>query len=321
MATSDVLGRFDRLDAIGSGSFGLVYRARDRRSGEIVAMKYILSYRNSSDDVVDPSDFDREVTALEACSGHRSIVQLHAHGRCKYFGEDVLVMEFVGPTLRQVMRRERRGRSLRSELEVRLLMRQLLAGARWMHRRGFMHRDLKPENILMDARGNLKICDLGLAHSTAEPPPYASNVGTLHYRAPEVLLGSTDYNELIDSWALGCIMAELLSGKNPFNGTTNVDQLTEIIDILGANDIKEWIGYNGQWLPTGCPGPGSFLRCLFPCPAEADITYRTPLSEAGFEVLSGLLRCNPEKRLSPAQALRHRWFKVSDSASLRHRRR
>ncbi|KAG8048827.1 hypothetical protein GUJ93_ZPchr0009g1332 [Zizania palustris] len=230
-------------------------------------------------------------------------------------------MEFVGPTLRQVMRRERRARSPRSELKVRLLMRQLLAGARWMHRRGFMHRDLKPENILIDARGNLKICDLGLAHSTVEPPPYDSNVGTLHYRAPEVLLGSTDYNELIDSWVLGCIMVELLSGKNPFNGTTNMEQLSEIINVLGANDIKEWIGYNEQWLPKGCRGSGSFLRCLFPCPTEAEITHRTPLSEAGFEVLSGILRCNPEKRLSSEQALRHQWFKVSDSASLRHRRR
>ncbi|KAG8048829.1 hypothetical protein GUJ93_ZPchr0009g1709 [Zizania palustris] len=100
-----------------------------------------------------------------------------------------------------------------------------------------------------------------------------------------------------------------------------MDQLTEIIDVLGPNNIKEWISYNGQWLPKGCRGPRSFLRCLFPCPVEAEITHRTPLSEAGFEVLSGLLRCNPEKRLSPAQPLRHRWFKVSCSASLRHHRR
>ncbi|KAL5206540.1 hypothetical protein ABZP36_034749 [Zizania latifolia] len=214
MATTAVLGRFDKLDAIASGGFGVVYRARDRRSGEIVAIKCIRSYRNGVGGVVDRSDFDREVTALEACSGHLGIVQPRAHGRCKDSGEAVLVMEFVGPTLRQVMRRERRGRSPRSELE----------------------------------------------------------------------------------------------------------QLSEILDVLGANDIKEWIGYNGQRLPEGC-GSGSFLRCLFPCPAEAEITHRPPLSEAGFEVLSGLLRCNPEKRLSPAQALRHRWFKESDSASLRHRRR
>ncbi|KAL5206198.1 hypothetical protein ABZP36_034407 [Zizania latifolia] len=223
MASTAVLGRFDMLDEIASGGFGVVYRARDRCSGEIVAMKYIRSYRDGVGGVVDQSDFAREVTALEACSGHPCIVLPRAHGRCDNGGA-VIVMEFVGPTLRQVMRRERRGRSPRSELEVRLLMRQFLAGTR------------------------------------------------------------------------------------------------EILDVLGASDIKEWISYNGQRLPEGC-GPGSFLRCLFPCPAEAEITHRPPLSEAGFEVLSDLLRCNPEKRLSPAQALRHRWFKESNSASLRHRQR
>uniref|UniRef100_A0A0E0J9N4 [RNA-polymerase]-subunit kinase n=1 Tax=Oryza nivara TaxID=4536 RepID=A0A0E0J9N4_ORYNI len=260
--------------------------------------------------LVDRSDFDREVAAMEVCRGHPYIVQPRAHGRCDD-GEAVLVMEFVGPTLRQVLRRERGGRTRRSELEVRVAMRQLLSGAKRMHDAGLMHRDLKPDNVLVDARGNLKICDLGLSQSTAEPPPYSNPIGTRWYGAPEILLGSTDYDERVDAWSLGCIMAELLARK-PL-------ALGEIVDVLGVNDIKRWRGYKGQRLLGGC-GPDSFLRGFFPSPADARMLRRPPLSEAGFEVLSGLLTCNPEKRMTVAQALRHRWFKEADSASLRHRR-
>uniref|UniRef100_A0A0E0IZZ2 [RNA-polymerase]-subunit kinase n=1 Tax=Oryza nivara TaxID=4536 RepID=A0A0E0IZZ2_ORYNI len=187
-ASSVVISRFVKLDELASGGCGVVYRARDRRSGEIVAMKCIRSYRDDCGELVDRSDFDREVAAMEVCRGHPYIVQPRAHGRCDD-GEAVLVMEFVGPTLRQVLRRERGGRTRRSELEVRVAMRQLLSGAKRMHDAGLMHRDLKPDNVLVDARGNLKICDLGLSQSTASPPPYSNPIGTRWYCAPEILLG------------------------------------------------------------------------------------------------------------------------------------
>uniref|UniRef100_A0A0E0RGP7 [RNA-polymerase]-subunit kinase n=1 Tax=Oryza rufipogon TaxID=4529 RepID=A0A0E0RGP7_ORYRU len=317
-ASSVVISRFVKLDELASGGCGVVYRARDRRSGEIVAMKCIRSYRDDCGELVDRSDFDREVAAMEVCRGHPYIVQPRAHGRCDD-GEAVLVMEFVGPTLRQVLRRERGGRTRRSELEVRVAMRQLLSGAKRMHDAGLMHRDLKPDNVLVDARGNLKICDLGLSQSTASPPPYSNPIGTRWYCAPEILLGSTDYDERVDAWSLGCIMAELLARKPLFRGSSDREQLGEIVDVLGVNDIKRWRGYKGQRLLGGC-GPDSFLRGFFPSPADARMLRRPPLSEAGFEVLSGLLTCNPEKRMTVAQALRHRWFKEADSASLRHRR-
>lgn len=305
-AGSAIGGRFHKLEEIGSGAFGVVYRARDRRTGEIVAMKCLRTDDHNSNSI-DYSAFAREVSALEACSGHPSIVQLRASGhRQGATGEAVLVMQFVGPTLRHVMKHERCGRR-HTELEVRLQMRQLLAGARRMHRLGLMHRDLKPENVLVDGRGNLKICDLGMSRSMAGGPPYCIPVGTRWYRAPEVLLGSPDYDDRIDSWALGCIMAELLAGEHPFRGSTDKEQLSEVLDVLGTNDIKEWRGYDGR-LPRGC-GLHSFLRNLFPCPAKAKITGRPALTEAGFEVLSGLLRCNPDKRMTAARALQRQWFK------------
>uniref|UniRef100_J3ND52 Protein kinase domain-containing protein n=1 Tax=Oryza brachyantha TaxID=4533 RepID=J3ND52_ORYBR len=113
-------------------------------------------------------------------------------------------------------------------------------------------------------------------------------------------------------------MAALLARRHPFRGSSEREQLGEILDVLGADDIKQWRGYRGQRLPGGC-APWSFLRSMFPPPLEAAIAGRPPLSEAGFEVLSGLLRCNPDKRLTAAQALPHPGVKETDSASLRHR--
>uniref|UniRef100_A0ACD5T7T8 Uncharacterized protein n=1 Tax=Avena sativa TaxID=4498 RepID=A0ACD5T7T8_AVESA len=301
--SAGMASRFHRLEVIGAGTFGVVYRARDRRTGEIVAMKCLRA--NSS---LQDRAFAREVAALETCSGHPSIVQPRASGLLG--SEAFLAMEFVGPTLNHVMKRDR-FRRRHTELEVRLIMRQLLAGVRRMNRLGLMHRDLKPENVLVDARGNLKICDLGLSCSMADGPPYSNPVGTRGYRAPEIILGSTDYDERVDSWSLGVIMAELLAGQHPFRGSSDAEHLSEILDLLGTADIKEWSGYDGRRLPGGCQ-PGSFLRNKFPCPQAAGARrIRGPpaLSEAGFEVLTGLLRCNPEKRLTAGSALQHRWFK------------
>jgi cell division cycle 2-like protein len=303
LKNSAMSSRFQTLDVLGAGTFGVVYRARDRRTGEIVAIKCLRANTKDGDTHRYFAAFASEVTALETCSGHPSIVQPRGSGLLG--GEAFLAMEFVGPTLRHVMKRER-FRRRHTELEVRLIMRQLLAGVRRMNRRGLMHRDLKPDNVLVDARGNLKICDLGMSCSVADGPPYTNPVGSRGYRAPEIILGSTDYDERVDTWSLGVIMAELLAGRHPFVGSSDADHLSEILDLLGTADIKEWSGYDGRRLPSGSQ-PGSFLRNRFPSPREARI--RT-LSEAGFEVLSGLLRCNPEKRLTAEQALQHRWFKL-----------
>ncbi|XP_044451658.1 putative cyclin-dependent kinase F-2 [Triticum aestivum] len=311
-ATPPGSGRFHRLEVIGAGTFGVVYRARDRRTGEIVAMK-CLRASDGGDAGRYLSDFAAEVSALEACSRHPSIVQPRASGHLD--SEAFLAMEFVGPTLRYVMKHVRFGRR-HTELEVRVLMRQLCAGARRINRLGLMHRDLKPDNVLVDSHGNLKICDLGLSCSVADGPPYSSPVGTRGYRAPELLLGCTDYDEHVDSWALGVMMAELLAGKHPFHGRSDTEHLSEILDLLGTADIKELSGYDGRRLPGGCQ-PGSFLRNKFPCQVEARMKGPPTLLEAGFEVLSGLLRCNPEKWLTAEQALKHRWFKEANPRATR----
>uniref|UniRef100_A0A0E0MLV7 [RNA-polymerase]-subunit kinase n=1 Tax=Oryza punctata TaxID=4537 RepID=A0A0E0MLV7_ORYPU len=336
-------GRYQRLAGIGSGAFGHVYRAVDNRTGEIVAVKCLWKEHDNPEGIVLNWDLADEVNALEACRGHPHIVQMIDHGRRRDGAaagtrpDAYIVMELVGPSLEHTIcqRGKDAGARRYPESEVRHLMRQLLSGVGRMHELGLMHRDLKPSNVLVDGRGGLKVCDLGLAFTKEEAaPPYSNPIGSLPYNAPELLLGSSRYDEMIDMWALGCMMAQLLAGEQLFHGMSDEDMLVRIVDVLGMDDIAGWSGYDDSMIPKtlqsgrrrsrvlqmfpflGLPKPlksglrHSRLRRMFALPGMAGGAGLPELSEAGFEVLSGLLTCNPEKRMTAAQALQHRWFPV-----------
>jgi len=111
-----------------------------------------------------------------------------------------------------------------------------------MHRHGFFHRDLKPENLLCSGPELIKIADFGLAREIRSRPPFTDYVSTRWYRAPEVLLHSTNYGSTIDLWAMGCIMAELYTFRPLFPGSSEVDQLFKICSVLGTPEkVRETI--------------------------------------------------------------------------------
>ncbi|KAJ1277007.1 hypothetical protein BS78_05G261100 [Paspalum vaginatum] len=204
--------------------------------------------------------------------------------------------------------RDGRSPSLRTAV-----MRALLEGAAALHARGVLHRDIKPANVLLDARGGVRICDFGrsrptTARSGTSSSPLTPGVATLWYGAPELILGSRDYDAGVDAWALGCVMAELLSGAPLFPGSSEMDQLNRVFDTLGAQDVASWRG--SASLPRAgnalCrrPRPPARLRGMFPA-----------LSDAGFRVLAGLLECRPDRRLTAADALRCPWFDAEDPAA------
>ncbi|KAJ1277039.1 hypothetical protein BS78_05G263500 [Paspalum vaginatum] len=278
---------YERLVKIGEGASGVVYKARDRRTGETVR-------------------------CLDACRGHPSLVALRAAHLDARGGEAFLVMDYAGRSLAEVMRED--GRPF-AEPEARRVMRALLEGAAALQARGVLHRDIKPTNVLLDARGGgVRICDFGLSRpdttSGTSSPPLTPGVATLWYRAPELILGSRDYDAGVDTWALGCVMAELLSGGAPlFPGRSEMDQLNRVFDTLGAQDVASWRG--SASLPRDgnalCrrPRPPARLRGMFPA-----------LSDAGFHVLAGLLQCRPDRRLSAADLLRCPWFDAEEPVAV-----
>jgi len=229
-----------------------------------------------------------------------------------------LVTKYAGPlNLRQYMRlRSAQGRPFQ-EAEVRDAMRQLLSGARRVHGAGVLHRDMVPENVIVDGRRDGKkvvyrICGFGVSEPAARPSrdgsaPLAS---PSPYRAPEIFLGSQDYDDRVDTWGLGCIMAELIAGSGePFFGADLDAKVFEKMQrAVGTQGIVEWPGLQklanrdlvAELRETGCATYTGCLREVFP---------EEVLSEAGFEVLSGLLDANPERRLTAKAALRKPWFR------------
>ncbi len=266
---------YERLDVVGQGAFGVVLRARDRRTGKVVALKRLIGADEGGRFSRDFDALRVEAACQHACRGHPNIVQIKDVVADAKTGDLFLVLEFVGGSLRDEFPRAR------PEDIVRAMMRPLVDAAKKMHASRVIHRDIKPENILVSFSGELKICDFGAATlmKPAGKPYDLCRPGTLPYTSPEQLAGNRCYGPAVDMWALGCIMGELLTGAPLFGG-----DMTE----------KELLAYLSANL-------GDQLNELF-------YDVLPELSPAAREVLSGLLAFDPEKRMTAVEALEHRWF-------------
>ncbi|RLM55149.1 hypothetical protein C2845_PM10G09950 [Panicum miliaceum] len=286
------------------GRGAVIVRASHRATGRAVAVKSL--HRRSGGSYV--GDVLREACFAAAGGGHPALVTFRTVARKPGTTDYSIVMDYVGPSLRAVMG-DRGGRPF-PEAEVRRIMRQLLAGAEAMHGRGIVHRDIRPDNILVSDGGAVKICNYGAAKSIAEKdPPCYDPAGTCAYVAPEVLVKSADHGALVDAWSLGCVMAELLTGKPPFAGEDEAHQLFKIFDVLGVPCRRAWQALKPQvhddkvqlWRARQQRRVGRRNRLRELVPEET-------LPGEGFQVLKGLLTCDPEKRLTAATALQCPWF-------------
>uniref|UniRef100_A0ACD5ZGD4 Uncharacterized protein n=1 Tax=Avena sativa TaxID=4498 RepID=A0ACD5ZGD4_AVESA len=292
---------FKRLNTINEGTYGIVSRAEDKETGETVALKKV-KMENEREGF--PLTSLREINILLSFH-HPSIVDVKeivvGSGDSTY-----MVMEYMEHDLKAVMETMKQPYS---QSEVKCLMLQLLEGVKYLHDNWVIHRDLKTSNILLNNRGELKICDFGLSRQYGSPlKPYTQLVVTLWYRAPELLLGATEYSTAIDMWSMGCIMAELLTKKPLFDGKRDIDQLSKIFKMLGTPNEDIWPGY------SKLPGakakfpkqPYNKLREKFPA---VSFTGGLTLSEAGFDLLNRMLTYDPETRISAEAALKHEWFR------------
>ncbi|KAM7464723.1 hypothetical protein LguiA_032844 [Lonicera macranthoides] len=293
---------FERLNKIDEGTYGVVYRARDNKTGEIVALKKVKMEKEREGF---PLTSLREINILLSFH-HSSIVDVKEVVVGSNLDSIFMVMEYMEHDLKALMETMKQPFS---QSEVKCLMLQLLEGVKYLHDNWVLHRDLKTSNLLLNNRGDLKICDFGLARQYGSPSkPYTHLVVTLWYRAPELLLGAKQYSTAIDMWSLGCIMAELLSKEPLFNGRTEVDQLDKIFRTLGTPNETIWPGF------SKLPGVKvnfvkhqyNLLRRKFPA---TSFTGTPVLSDAGFDLLNKLLTYDPEKRITAEAALSHEWFR------------
>lgn len=285
------MDRYYKLEKIGEGTYGVVYKARDQMTGEIIALKKI---RLEAEDEGVPSTAIREISLLKELA-HPNIVSLHnvVHQDNKLY----LVFEFLDRDLKKYM--ELCGKNLHRML-VKSYLQQLVKGIAHCHAHRVLHRDLKPQNLLIDKKGNLKLADFGLARAFGVPVrTYTHEVVTLWYRAPEILLGGKQYSTPVDVWSIGCIFAEMVTRKSLFPGDSEIDQLYKIFRLLGTPTEATWPGVS-QYKDHKETFPKWKAQGL----AEAV----KGLEPQGVDLLSKMLIYEPTKRISAREALKHPYF-------------
>ncbi|KAL7315424.1 hypothetical protein PS15m_004646 [Mucor circinelloides] len=288
---------FERLNHIEEGSYGIVFRARDKETDEVVALKKLkLQPENGGFPVTSL----REIHALMIIK-HPNIVNVREIVMGNHMDQVFIVMDFIEHDLKGLMQ-DMRSPFLQSEIKT--LMLQLLSAVALMHDNWIIHRDLKTSNLLLNNRGEIKVADFGLARKYGSPMGNMTQlVVTLWYRAPELLLGAKEYTTAIDMWSVGCIFAELLNNEALLPGRSEIDQLDRIFKLLGSPTEEIWPGYSQ--LPHAkniAPvyQPYSSLRSKF-----------TTLTQAGLDLLSKLLTYDPSKRITAEEALNHPYFSES----------
>ncbi|NXP74124.1 MK15 kinase, partial [Ramphastos sulfuratus] len=283
---------------LGKGAYGIVWKAIDRRTGEIVAVKKIFdAFRNRT-------DAQSGLFLLQQFSEHPNIIKLLDVIRAENDKDIYLIFESMETDLHAVIKKG----NLLKDIHKCYILYQLLKATKFIHSGNVIHRDQKPSNILLDADCFVKLCDFGLARSLSQvqeeqgSPALTEYVATRWYRAPEILLSSQSYTKGVDMWSIGCILGELLLGKPLFPGTSTVNQIEQIFRVIPAPSPEGRVPFFHCQLDTGslcC----CFLTCRQRVTFEELLPSSTPLP--ALDLLKKLLVFNPEKRLTAEQALQH----------------
>ncbi|CDY09272.1 hypothetical protein Bca4012_007335 [Brassica carinata] len=283
------MDRYKLIKEVGDGTFGTVWRAINKQTGEVVAIKKMKKKYYSWDECINL----REVKSLRRMD-HPNIVKLKEVIR----EHDILyfVFEYMDYNLYQLMKDRQK---LFTEAVIKKWCFQVFHGLSYMHQRGYFHRDLKPENLLV-SKDIIKIADFGLAREVNSSPPFTEYVSTRWYRAPEVLLQSYVYTSKVDMWAMGAIMSELLSLRPIFPGASEADEIYKICSVIGSPTEETWLeGLN----------LANTINYQFPQLSGVPLSSLMPsASEDAIDLITRLCSWDPCKRPTAAEALQHPFF-------------
>ncbi|KAF8527938.1 Pkinase-domain-containing protein [Hysterangium stoloniferum] len=290
---------YERLNQIEEGSYGVVFRARDKQTGDIVALKKL---KLDEEKYGFPITSLREINALMACR-HENVVGIREVVVGNTLTQVFIVMDFIEHDLKTLLTLMP-SPFLQSEIKTLLL--QLLSAVAHCHKNWILHRDLKTSNLLMNNRGTIKVADFGLARRYGDPVGVGGMtqlVVTLWYRAPEILLGATEYSTAVDMWSVGCIFAELLLKEPLFQAKGELEMLSMIFKLLGPPTSVSWPEYNS--LPLA-------RTVSLPSPQVSTVRQKFPyITNAGVDLLSSLLTYDPGQRVTAEAALLHPYFSES----------
>lgn len=285
------MNRYKTIKKLGDGTYGSVVKAVNKQTGELVAIKILKRKYKTWEECIQL----REIKSLKKLN-HPNIVKLKEVIR----ENDMLylVFEFLEQNVYQLMKERQKHFP---EARIRNIVYQIMQGLAYMHKMGFMHRDMKPENLLA-IRDTIKIADFGLAREIRSRPPFTDYVSTRWYRAPEVLLRDLRYNSPIDIWAMGAMMAELYTLRPLFPGSSEADEIFKICTVLGTPTAQNW--------PEGLK---LAQKMNFKFPQIAAPAFNTLVPNAsveGVQLMRDMLKYDPSKRPSAAQALQYPWFQL-----------
>jgi len=305
--------KYEKIEKLGEGSYGIVYKARGKQSGEFVAIKKIKC--DCADEGISNSTL-REISMLKQLR-HECIVLLKHAG----FNDNhmLLIFEYIEQDLAQYLRAIKETSKLIPEKTIKRLMFQLCKGIDHCHKNRVFHRDLKPANLLIGPHDVLKIADFGLGITHGIPVQHLSDpneVVTLYYRAPELLLGTRKYTGAIDMWSIGCIFAEVHTTDLLFEGEMEFEQLIEIFQKLGTPNEEQWPG----------------ITMLEHYHESFPRWHKSPFKEFVNDDMGGGALCwdfleksltyYPLRRLTASEAIRHPFFDaIREEPRFRKRRR
>jgi mitogen-activated protein kinase 1/3 len=293
--------------AIGQGAYAMVIEALDTRTGQMVAIKKNKGVFNA---LSDAKRILREVKLLLHFD-HENIISLLGvippePWERDEFDEVYLVMPRMETTLSKVLR----GKSVLSLKHKQYFLYQMLRGLHHLHSAGVLHRDLKPENILVNGSDcRLKITDFGLARGFGDK--YTEYVVTRWYRAPEIMCSSRQYDEMVDVWSVGCIMAEFWHRKPLLRGSNHIEQLRLIFHYRGVPADTTWIK---------TPDAKRWVEGMSVKEPKPWAEFLPGVDDVACDLLSRMMDMNPKTRCSVEEAMRHPWLKSIFRESDLHRK-
>ena len=295
--------KYQIIEVIGEGAYGIVYKCKNKKTNEIVAIKKFLEEY----DKLPKKEINREIYALQM-SKHENIVKFIEAFLNK--GYLYLVFEYAEKNLLQIIEENPKG--LNPE-QIRSFIYQICNAVSYLHKKNIIHRDIKPENILIKNNTQIELCDFGFARKmkiNKENNNYekmTDYMATRWYRAPELILSQGTYGPEIDFWSIGCIMGELSDGKPMFPGDNQINQLEYIIKLIG-NLPEEQVKYFNN-------NPVFNVNKLLTVenPETLEKRYEKIMSSEAIDFMKGLLELDPKKRLNADTVFEHKYFECYNS--------